>query len=130
MKEENEKNQCPAEGCAACAGCGIESEYEDFDPIITLTDEDGNDIQFEIIDVVVLDDSKQYIIVTEAGKDDQDDSKETEVTILEVKEEDGDEVYDTVTDKDIAEKVFKKFQQQQEELDNISNDDSNGDEDK
>ena len=120
MKEENEKNQCPAEGCSACAGCGAGSEYEDFDPIITLTDEDGNDIQFEIIDVVVLDDSKQYIIVTEAGKD--DDSKETEVTILEVKEDDGDEVYDTVTDKDVAEKVFKKFQQQQEELDNASED--------
>lgn len=127
MIEENEKNACPVEGCSACAGCGTGSEYEDFDPIITLTDEEGNDVQFEIIDVVVLDDSKQYVIVTEAGQDDSD--KETEVTILEIKDEDGDEVYDTVTDKEIAEKVFNKFKEQQANLSNDVEDDDEENED-
>ncbi|MNP70344.1 hypothetical protein D3C76_1665660 [compost metagenome] len=65
------------------------------------------------MDVVVLEDSKQYIVVAEI---DQPEDKDTEVTILEIKDEDGDEVYDTVTDKDVAEKVFAKFEEQQEEL--------------
>lgn len=116
MYEENEMNSCGT-GCDSCAGCGghdHEHEHEelDFDPIITLTDENGKDIQFEILDVVVLEDSKQYLVVAEVG---QDDDKDTEVTILEIKEEDGEEVYDTVTDKDVAEKVFAKFEEQQED---------------
>ena len=122
MSDKNEENQCPSEGCASCAGCGAASQ-DDFDPIITLTDEEGKDIQFEIIDVVVLEDDKQYLIVTEAGKEEEKNDDDIEVTILEIKEEDGDEVYDTVTDKDIAEKVFKKFQEQQEQLADESEDD-------
>lgn len=120
MLEEKGKNACSVDGCAGCSGCGVETDDE-FDPIISLTDENGKDIQFEILDVVVIDDD-QYLVVTEAGSEESDD-KETEVTVLQIKDEDGDEVYDTVTDKDIAEKVFKKFQEQQDELDDDSEED-------
>ena len=104
---------CSTEGCAGCSGCGDHEEETDFDPIITLTDENGVDVKFEIVDVVALEDEKQYLVVTEIGQEEKD---EQEVTILEIKEEDGEEVYDTVTDKDIAEKVFEAFQAQQDDL--------------
>ncbi|MCX8074476.1 MAG: DUF1292 domain-containing protein [Clostridia bacterium] len=113
MIYEEEKDGC-ASGCSSCAGCGHDHGHEEeFDPIITLTDEEGKDMQFEILDVVALDDSKQFLVVAEVG---QSENKDVEVTILEIKEEDGEEVYDTVTDKDLAEKVFKKFEEQQDDL--------------
>ena len=114
MDKEQEVNGC-ASNCASCPGCGHDHMElpDDFSPIITLTDEDGKDVEFEILDVVVMDDEKEYLIVAEATEEEKED---VEVVILEVKEEDGEEVYDTVTDEEIGKKVFDRFVKQQEEL--------------
>ena len=109
MKEEKEEltgnTGCSPAGCAHCAGCGPVDE--DFDiPTLTLVDDDGNEVEFEILDVIVLEDEKQYLVVTEAGKD----TEEPEAVILEIKEdENGEEIYDTVTDEKIADKVFNTY---------------------
>lgn len=115
MDKEQEVNGC-ASGCAGCSGCGHEHMElpDDFSPIITLTNEDGKDVEFEILDVVVMDDGKEYLIVAEATDEEKED---IEVVILEVNEEDGEEVYDTVTDEEVGKKVFDKFVEQQKELD-------------
>mgnify|MGYP004574670085 FL=1 len=117
MKEENQEEILGCGGsCSACAGCGHDHEMElpeDFEPVITLTDDKGNDVRFEILDVVVLEDGKEYLILTEADKEEV--NEDVEVTILEIKQEDGEEVYDTVTDDAVAEKVFNKFVEQQDE---------------
>lgn len=106
-------NNC-AGGCGSCAGCGHDHfESEDISPIVTLTDEEGRDVRFEIIDVVVLEDSREFLIVAEAQREDEDD---VEVTILEIKEVDGEEVYDTVTDEELGKKVFEEFTKNQEEM--------------
>lgn len=114
MKEEFEG--C-AGGCASCAGCGHDHEDafvpDGMDPIVTLTDENGNDVKFEILDVVVVDE-KEFLVVAEVTEEEKED---VEVTILEIKEEDGEEVYDTVVDDKLAEKVFNEFTKQQKELD-------------
>ena len=118
MKEELD-NSC-ASGCAGCHGCGHEHFDEDdflpegMSPIITLTGDDGKDVKFEILDVVVLEDETEYLIVSEATEEEKDD---VEVVILKVNEEDGEEVYDTVTDEALASKVFDIFMKQQKELD-------------
>ena len=117
--DKKELNGCAA-GCASCAGCGHDHGHDmelpdDFSPVITLTDEDGQDVQFEILDVVVMDDEKEYLIVSEATNEEKED---VEVVILEIKQEDGEEVYDTVTDEEIGKAVFDSFVSQQQELDN------------
>lgn len=115
-KEENMEDGC-ASGCASCAGCGHDHEAttmpEDLSPVITLTDEEGRDMQFEILDVVVMDDEKEYLIVAEAT---EEEIENVEVVILEIKQEGDEEVYDTVTDEELGKKVFDKFVEQQEEL--------------
>lgn len=98
MKEENE---CGG-SCSSCAGCSHD-EHTEFDSILTLVDENGKDVQFVIEDVIVLEDEKEYLVVVEAGVE------EPEALILEVKEEDGEEVYDTVTDEEVAKKVYDKY---------------------
>ncbi len=115
MYSEEEINGCES-GCAGCSGCGHDHEAfldDDLDPIITLTDDNGNDVKFEIIDVVVLEDEREFLIVSEADKKEED--KDIEVTILEIKEENGEEVYDTVTDEELANKVFKEFTSNQDD---------------
>ena len=88
--ENEELNGC-ASGCAGCSGCGHEHMElpEDMSPIITLTDEDGTDVKFEILDVVALDDERSFLVVTEASEEDSDD---VEVVILEIKEDGEEEV--------------------------------------
>ena len=101
--KENEENVGCTSNCATCGGCG---SYEDFgEPTITLVDDEGKETEFEILDVIVLEDEKQYLVVTEAGKE----TDEPEALILEIKEENGEEIYDTVTDEKIAEKVFNMY---------------------
>ena len=104
MKEEN---GCST-SCSSCAGCSGHDHshgHEEFESILTLVDENGNDVRFVIEDVIVLENGKEYLVVIEA------DSKEPEAVILEVKEEDGEEVYDTLTDETIAKQVYDKYVQ-------------------
>ena len=54
-------------------------------------------------------DEKEYLVVLPV--DEIDEGEEQGVLILEIKQEDGEEVYDTVTDDEEAEKVFAKFQE-------------------
>ena len=82
--------------------------YED-EGILTFVDEEGNDVRFEVLDVVSMED-KEYLVVLPL--DEEQDEEEGNVLILEIKQEDGEEVYDTVTDDEEAEKVFVKFQEQ------------------
>lgn len=116
MSKDKEVQGC-ASGCAGCSGCGhdhVESFLpEGLSPIITLTDEDGKDNKFEILDVVVLEDEREFLVVSEVAKDEKED---IEVVILEIKQEGDEEVYDTVTDDKLAEKIFNEFIRQQNEL--------------
>ena len=110
---ENEEELGCVHSCAGCHGCDTEDIElpDDFEPIITLTDEDGNDVKFEIIDVVALEENeKEYLIVAPVEDMDKDD---VEITILEINQDGDEEVYDTVTDEKLAEKVFNIFQKQQ-----------------
>ena len=94
--------------CGTCGGC-VHDHDDSSLPILVLTDENGNDVTFEKLDVVVLD-GRSFLILAEV-KDDESD--EIDVVILEIKEEDGEEVYDTVVDEEISKKVYSQFLKQQ-----------------
>lgn len=117
---DKEKVEGCASGCASCSGCGHHHDHaesflpEGLSPIITLTDDEGKDTKFEVLDVVVLEDEKEFLVVSEVSEDEKTD---VEVVILEIKQEGDEEVFDTVTDDALAEKVFNEFVSQQEELD-------------
>lgn len=104
--DEREELEC-THSCATCGGCGHDhDEIDEMETgIITFVDDEGNDVRFEILDVVTLDE-KEYLVVLPI------DEVDSGVLILEIKQEDGEEVYDTVTDDEEAEKVFKKFQEE------------------
>lgn len=114
---DKEKIEGCASGCAGCNGCGHDHAEsflpEGMSPIITLTDDDGKDTKFEVLDVVVLEDEKEFLVVSEVSEEEKQD---VEVVILEIKQEGDEEVFDTVTDEELAERVFNEFVSQQEDF--------------
>lgn len=104
---EEEKIGC-GHSCEGCSECGHNHDAED-EGILTFVDEEGNDVRFEILDVVSMDE-KEYLVVLPLDEENAED--EGSVLILEIKQEGDEEVYDTVVDDEEAEKVFKLFQEQ------------------
>ena len=73
------------------------------DNLVTLLDEDGNEVQFEFLDLEQYQE-KEYVILLPAGDTDG------EVVILQVEELDDENVaYIGVDDPDVLEAVFARF---------------------
>jgi len=85
---------------------------EDMDNIIELTDEDGNVVPFELLDIIEYEDG-QYAVLAPA--DDEDAECETEDIVI-LKAESGAEddeytTYVSVEDEDVEEAVFELFRE-------------------
>lgn len=79
---------------------------------VVLTDEEGNEVEFEHIDTVEVD-GETYMAFIPA---DLAVDEEAEVVILKVVEEDGEEVLATVEDEDEADRVFDIVMQRVEDM--------------
>ena len=86
-------------------------EGEELDNIVILNDEDGNEVKFEFLDLVELDD-EEYVILLPVIDDGVEE--EGEVVILKVEDTDEDseeESYVSVEDEEILNKVFEIFKE-------------------
>ena len=86
-------------------------ENEELDNIIILNDEDGNEVKFEFLDLVELDEEEYVVLlpVTEEGEE-----EEGEVVILKVEDNDDgsdEESYVSIEDEDTLNKVFEIFKE-------------------
>ena len=86
-------------------------ENEELDNIIILNDEEGNEVKFEFLDLVELDEEEYVVLlpVTEEGEED-----EGEVVILKLEDTDEnseEESYVGVEDEEILNKVFAIFKE-------------------
>lgn len=85
---------------------------EELDNIVILNDENGNEVKFEFLDLVEVDDEEYVVLLpmTEEGEED-----EGEVVILKVEdnddEESEEESYVSVEDEDTLNKVFEIFKE-------------------
>ena len=98
-------------------------EKEEVDNIVTLNDEDGNEVKFEFLDLVELDE-EEYVVLLPVSEDGEED--EGEVVILKVEDSDGDsdeESYVGITDEEILNKVFEIFKEKyKDEFDFVDED--------
>ena len=84
----------------------MDMENEMLDNMIRLNDEDGNEILFEFLDLIVYD-NQEYVVLLPAGDDGGD-----EVVILRLEEVDDEtEAYNSVEDEDILNAVFEIFKE-------------------
>ena len=91
-------------------------DNEDELEIITLTDEDGNDVDFLLLDALTVD-GKDYVVLTEAEEEGEEVSDEDDVEVLIMRvgyDEDGSQFFEGADD-DEADKVFDVFQSSQED---------------
>lgn len=86
-------------------------ENEELDNIVILNDENGEEVKFEFLDLVELDD-EEYVVLLPVV--DEGVEEEGEVVILKVEDTDDDteeESYVSVEDEDVLNKVFEIFKE-------------------
>lgn len=82
-----------------------EEEFDELENIVVLTDEEGNDVEFEFLDVVQLED-KEYVILLPV-----EEIEKGEVVIFRIEGEGEEESYIGLEDENEAEAVFKAFKE-------------------
>lgn len=82
---------------------------EELDNIIVLNDEDGNEVNFEFLDLVELD-GEEYVVLLPT---DESEDEPGEVVILQVEDTDSEdeESYISVEDEEVLNKVFEMFKE-------------------
>lgn len=86
-----------------------ENMEEELDNIIVLNDENGEEVQFEFLDLIELDE-EEYVVLLPV---EEDEDAEGEVVILKVEdtENEEEESYVSVDDEEILNKVFEIFKE-------------------
>lgn len=86
-------------------------ENEELDNIIILNDENGNEVQFEFLDLVELDE-EEYVVLLPVSDEGEEDEGEVVILKLEDTDEDSEEEsYVGVEDEEILNKVFAIFKE-------------------
>ena len=86
-------------------------ENEELDNIIILNDEDGNEVKFEFLDLVELDE-EEYVVLLPVSEEGEEDEGEVVILKLEDTDEDSEEEsYVGVEDEEILNKVFAIFKE-------------------
>ncbi len=98
-------------------------ENNELDNIVILNDEEGNEVKFEFLDLIELD-QEEYVVLLPVTDD--GDEEEGEVVILKVEDtEEGsdEESYVSVEDVEILNKVFQIFKERfQDDFDFVDED--------
>ena len=86
-------------------------EGEELDNIITLNDENGEEINFEFLDLIEYE-GEEYVVLLPVEEDD-DDEEAGEVVILKLEdtESEEEESYVSVDDEEVLNKVFEIFKE-------------------
>ena len=83
----------------------LDEEFDELDSKIILNDEEGNEIEFEFLDVVEVDE-KEYVVLLPVEEADKG-----EVVIFRIEGSEEDESYVSLDNEEEAEKVFQAFKE-------------------
>ena len=84
-------------------------DAEEIDNIVVLNDEDGNEVEFEFLDLIQYD-GEDYVVLLPT-EDEGEDAGEVVILKLEDTEDDEGESYVSVEDEEILNKVFEMFKE-------------------
>ena len=85
-------------------------ESEEIDNIVVLNDEDGNEVQFEFLDLIEFE-GEQYVVLLPTDEAEEEDSGEVVILKLEDTESEDEESYVSVDDEDTLNSVFEIFKE-------------------
>jgi len=101
----------------------MDNMEEELDNVVILNDEDGNEVKFEFLDLVELDD-EEYVVLLPMLEDGEEDEGEVVILKLEDTDEEAEEEsYVGVEDEEILNKVFEIFKEKfKDEFDFVDED--------
>ena len=85
-------------------------EGEDLDNIVILNDEDGNEVRFEFLDLVELED-EEYVVLLPIADGEEEERELVILKVEDVDEESDEESYVSVDDEDTLNRVFEIFKE-------------------
>lgn len=89
----------------------MDENMEELDNIIVLNNENGEEVKFEFLDLIDLDD-EQYVVLLPLAEGEEEEEGEVVILKLEDTDEDSDEEsYVSVDDEEILMKVFNIFKE-------------------
>ena len=86
-----------------------ENNNEELDNIVTLKDEDGNDVKFEFLDLIEYEGEEYVVLLPVEEEQNDDDAGEVVILKLEDTDSDDEESYVSVDDEEVLNKVFELF---------------------
>lgn len=90
----------------------MDENNEELDNIVTLKDEDGNDVKFEFLDLIEYE-GEEYVVLLPA--EEEEDAEPDEVVILQLEkgsdENSEEETYVSVDDENVLNAVFEIFKE-------------------
>ena len=84
------------------------AEGEELDNIVVLNDEEGNEVEFEFLDLIEYE-GEEYVVLL--PNDDDDDAGEVLILKLEDTDSEDEESYVSVDDEEVLNKVFEIFKE-------------------
>ena len=87
-----------------------ELDFNEESNIISLNDENGNEIKFEFLDLIPLDD-EEYVVLLPVIEEGEEDDGEVVILRLEETDSETEESYVSVDDEEILNKVFQIFKE-------------------
>ena len=88
-----------------------ENEGDELDNILTLNDEDGNEVEFEFLDLIEYEGEEYVILLPVEDEEEAEEPGEVVILKLEDTENEDEESYVSVEDEDILNAVFEKFKE-------------------
>jgi len=90
------------------------NEGEELDNILVLNDEEGNEVEFEFLDIIEFE-GEEYVVLLPVEEDDIEEPGEVVILKLEDTESDSEESYVSVDDEEVLNKVFEMFKEKFED---------------
>ena len=97
-------------------------EDEDLSNIIILSDENGEDVQFEFLDLIEYD-SEEYVVLLPVIEEGEEEDGEVVILKVEDSEDDEDESYVSVDDEETLNQVFEIFKEKFKDEFNFTDED-------
>lgn len=89
---------------------------EERDDIVVLVDEEGNEKEFEYLDIVEMNNKEYVVLLPLEENETRKDGEGEEVLILRIEQnEDGEDVFASVDDSEELNQVFEQFKKQAED---------------
>ena len=86
----------------------MDENMEELDNIITLNNENGEEVNFEFLDLVELD-NEQYVVLLPVSEEENDEGEVVILKLEDTDEEAEEESYVSVDDEEVLMKVFNIF---------------------